>query len=45
LIVDVRPLKGNPKAEFELAFDIRRATYEDEKKPSSSGATEVSSVV
>lgn len=41
LIVDFEPLKGNTKADFELSYDFRLATYEEAKNNSLAGATEV----
>ncbi|KAJ9637186.1 hypothetical protein H2201_001586 [Coniosporium apollinis] len=41
LIVDFEPLKGNPKADFELSYDFRLATYDEAKNNSLAGATEV----
>lgn len=32
LIVDFEPLEGDPKAEFELPYDFKMATFEDAKK-------------
>jgi catechol 1,2-dioxygenase len=43
LLVDFVPFEGDPKAEFELPYDFRMATFEDAKKHSAKGSTEVSS--
>lgn len=43
LIVDFKPFQGDPKAQYELPYDFKLATYEDAKKHSVAGATEVSS--
>jgi catechol 1,2-dioxygenase len=40
LIVDFIPLKGNLKAEFELPYDFRMASYEDANKNSAIGSRE-----
>lgn len=45
LIVDFKPFEGDANAEFELPYDFKMATYEDAKKFSATGATEVSSAV
>jgi catechol 1,2-dioxygenase len=37
LMVDFLPLKGDPKAEFELPYDFRLATYDDAAKHSAIG--------
>ncbi|KAF2261725.1 aromatic compound dioxygenase [Lojkania enalia] len=42
LIVDFKPSKDDPKADFELPYDFRMATFEDAKKHSVAGATEES---
>ncbi|KAF2634890.1 aromatic compound dioxygenase [Massarina eburnea CBS 473.64] len=42
LVVDFKPLKGNEKAEFELPYDFRMATFEDAKVHSVKGTTEES---
>jgi catechol 1,2-dioxygenase len=42
LIVDFNPYQGDPKADFELPYDFRLATFEDAKKHSLAGATEES---
>jgi catechol 1,2-dioxygenase len=40
LIVDFKPYQGDSKADFELPYDFKMATYEDAKKHSAIGATE-----
>ena len=40
LIVDFQPLKGNEKAQFELPYDFRMASFEDAQENSVVGATE-----
>ncbi|KAJ4360825.1 uncharacterized protein N0V89_001392 [Didymosphaeria variabile] len=45
LIVDFKPFEGDPNAEFELPYDFKMATFEDAKKHSVAGATEVSGAV
>lgn len=42
LVVDFVPREGDPKAEFELPYDFKLATYEDAKKGSVAGTTEES---
>lgn len=42
LIVDFKPLKDDPKADFGLPHDFKMASFEDAKKHSVAGATEVS---
>ena len=41
LVVDFKPLEGNPKAQFELPYDFKLASFEDAKKGGVKGATEV----
>ena len=43
LIVNFKPFRDDPKADFELPHDFKMASYEDAKKHSAAGATEVSS--
>jgi catechol 1,2-dioxygenase len=43
LLVDFVPFEGDPKAEFELPYNFKMATFEDAKKHSTNGSTEVSS--
>ena len=43
LLVDFVPFEGDPKADFELPYDFKMATFEDAKKHSTKGSTEVSS--
>lgn len=31
LIVDFKPLQGDPKADFELPYDFKMASFEDAK--------------
>jgi catechol 1,2-dioxygenase len=40
LIVDFKPIKDNPKADFDLPYDFKMASYEDAAKHSAIGATE-----
>jgi catechol 1,2-dioxygenase len=40
LLVDFLPLKGNPKAEYELPYNFKLASYEDAAKHSAIGQTE-----
>ncbi|KAI9812165.1 MAG: hypothetical protein M1827_004831 [Pycnora praestabilis] len=42
LIVDFLPRKGDPKADFELPYDFKLATFEEAQKHSLVGATEES---
>ncbi|KAF2194960.1 aromatic compound dioxygenase [Zopfia rhizophila CBS 207.26] len=42
LIVDFKPYQGDPKADFELPYDFKLATYEDANKHSVAGTTEES---
>ncbi|KAF2249539.1 aromatic compound dioxygenase [Trematosphaeria pertusa] len=42
LIVDFKPFQGDPKADFELPYDFKLATFEDAKKHSVAGTTEES---
>ncbi|ORY12491.1 Intradiol ring-cleavage dioxygenase [Clohesyomyces aquaticus] len=42
LLVDFKPCQGDPKADFELPYDFKMATYEDAKKHSVVGSTEAS---
>lgn len=43
LIVDFNPFKGDDKADFELPYDFKLASFDDAKKGSVNGATEASS--
>ena len=43
LVVDFQPRKGDDKADFELPYDFKLASYEDAKKGGIEGATEMSS--
>jgi catechol 1,2-dioxygenase len=43
LLVDFLPLKNNSKAEFELPYDFKLASYKDAAKHSAIGSTEDSS--
>lgn len=45
LLVDFKPFQGDSKAEFELPYDFKMATYEDAKKHSVAGTTEESASV
>ncbi|KAF2476962.1 aromatic compound dioxygenase [Lindgomyces ingoldianus] len=40
LIVDFKPYQADPKADFELPYDFRMATFEDAKKHSIVGSNE-----
>ncbi|KAK5146560.1 hypothetical protein LTR04_001025 [Oleoguttula sp. CCFEE 6159] len=42
LIVDFLPRKGDPKADFELPYNFKMATYEEAKTHSLEGTTETS---
>lgn len=42
LIVELAPRQGDQKADFELQYDFRLATFEDAKKHSVAGTTEES---
>ncbi|KAF2001701.1 aromatic compound dioxygenase [Amniculicola lignicola CBS 123094] len=42
LIMDFKPLEGNPQAEFDLEMDFKMATFEDAKKHAQAGPTEES---
>lgn len=42
LIVDFKPFQGDEKAEFELPYDFKMASYEDAKKHGVAGTTEPS---
>ena len=42
LIVDFVPFQSDPKADFELAYDFKLASFADAKKGSVNGATEPS---
>jgi catechol 1,2-dioxygenase len=41
LVVDFQPLEGNPKAQFELPYDFKLASFEEARKSGVKGATEV----
>jgi catechol 1,2-dioxygenase len=41
LIVDFKPLEGNPKAQFELPYEFKLASFEDAKRSGVKGATAV----
>ena len=45
LVVDFKPFQGDPKADFELPYNFKLATFEDAKKDSPSGATENSTAI
>ncbi|KAF1958249.1 aromatic compound dioxygenase [Byssothecium circinans] len=45
LVVDFKPLQGDEKADFELPYDFRMATYEDAKEFSVKGTTEESAIL
>lgn len=42
LVVDFLPRKGDPKADFELPYDFRLASYDESQKNSLVGTTEES---
>ncbi|OCK84215.1 aromatic compound dioxygenase [Lepidopterella palustris CBS 459.81] len=42
LVMDFLPYKGDPKADFELAYDFKLASFEDASKFSVAGTTEES---
>lgn len=42
LIVDFKPLEGDPKADFELPYDFKMASFEDAKIYGVEGTTEES---
>jgi catechol 1,2-dioxygenase len=42
LIVDFKPFEGDSKADFELPYDFKMASFEDAKKHSVAGTTEES---
>jgi len=42
LIVDFTPFEGDPRAEFELPYDFKMASFEDAKKHGVNGTTEES---
>jgi catechol 1,2-dioxygenase len=42
LIVDFKPLEGDPRADFELPYDFKMASFEDTKKNGVAGTTEES---
>jgi len=41
LVVDFKPLEGNPKAQFELPYDFKLVSFEEAKKNGMKGATAV----
>jgi catechol 1,2-dioxygenase len=42
LIVDFTPFEGDSRAEFELPYDFKMASFEDAKKHGVAGTTEES---
>jgi catechol 1,2-dioxygenase len=42
LIVDFKPFQGDPKADFELPYDFKMASFDDAKKHGVTGTTEES---
>jgi catechol 1,2-dioxygenase len=42
LIVDFTPFQGDPRAEFELPYDFKMASFEDAKKHGVNSTTEES---
>jgi catechol 1,2-dioxygenase len=44
LIVDFKPYEGDPKADFELPYDFKMATFGDVKKHSIVGTAEENGV-
>jgi catechol 1,2-dioxygenase len=45
LLVDFKPFQGDPKADFELPYDFKLASFEDAKKGSIAGTTEESATI
>lgn len=45
LIVDFKSFQGDAKADFELPYDFKMASFEDAKKGSVAGTTEESATV
>ncbi|KAJ4406397.1 hypothetical protein N0V91_004606 [Didymella pomorum] len=45
LLVDFKPFKGDPNAEFELPYDFKMATFEDAQNRTLNGSTEESAAV
>lgn len=43
LLVDFVPFEGDSKAEFELAYDFKMASFEDAQNGAVNGSTEISS--
>jgi catechol 1,2-dioxygenase len=43
LIVDFKPFEGDARAEFELPYDFKMASFEDAGKGGVEGSTELSS--
>ena len=44
LLVDFNPFEGDPKAEFELPYDFKMASYEEAKKGAVGGTEESASL-
>ena len=42
LLVDFKPLKGDPNADFELPYDFKMATFADAQEGKLNGSTEES---
>ena len=45
LLVDFLPFEGDPKAEFELPYDFKMASFRDAEEGKMSGATEESTSI
>jgi catechol 1,2-dioxygenase len=45
LLVDFKSLQGDAKADFELPYDFKMATFDDAKKHSVAGTTAESAAV
>jgi catechol 1,2-dioxygenase len=41
LVVDFKPLEGDPKAQFELPYDFKLASFEETRNGEVKGATAV----
>lgn len=45
LVVHFEPVEGNPKAEFELPYEFKMASFEDAHKHGVDGSTEDSTAI
>lgn len=45
LLVEFKPFQADPKADFELPYDFKMATFEDAKKHSVAGTIEESAAL